>query len=537
MTPRLTERGTGLLYVAVMCVFFGALQRSLPLLWFGAAIAAVLVAVYLRMIARTLRLRETVSMHWEGEFNELLRASLHAPVDAHLVVRTESGAALPWLHIEALHSHGLQVQVGEGGPVTVGPASVVRIPVRLLGLRLGDRRIHALRLSLRDALGCTTSVALVPLSARVLVVPAVPPVTNLARAWRQLTVEPGGRAAFRSGDGQDFRELRPWQAGDSVRRVAWRASARKGALVVRVLEEERQRTLLCMIDVSPSMQGGEPLHRLDHAISVAWCAVSLANHPDDAVGVSTFSDRLVGALPTARGARHRTLVGDHLLLLANLPHPAVCDWPESELARLMLEELPLRTGISSELAAMSSHDEVARVRSLLPDAERDALPALRGRLAAAGFPVGEEPTLSEMVAAQGLQLPSRADARPGPRAAALCELLQNALSLRPGSDILVLSDLLDVEVLETIAQSVARLTASGRRVSFLVPWVPSYVPGASENDTQDALRTLFAMPYARAMRPAIERLRQAGATVTVFRAEEEPVTIVGRMVLQRGNGR
>jgi uncharacterized protein (DUF58 family) len=106
-----------------------------------------------------------------------------------------------------------------------------------------------------------------------------------------------------------------------------------------------------------------------------------------------------------------------------------------------------------------------------------------------------------------------------------------------GAEVLVLTDLLDAEVVETIAQSVERLTASGRRVSFLVPWVPSYVSAVSESDVQDALKTLFAMPYARGMRSAMERLRRAGATVTVFRADEDPVKVVGRMVLQRGSGR
>jgi uncharacterized protein (DUF58 family) len=537
MAPGLTERGAGLLYVAVMCVVLGAVHRSLPFLWFGAGIAATLVGVYLRSIALGLRLRHAVSMHWEGDFNELLRATLHVPVDAHLIVRNESAATLPWLKIEALTTHGLQVQVGEGGPLTIGAASVVRVAVRLQGLRLGDRRIHALRLSLKDATGCVTSTALVPLAARVLVVPAVVPMTRLVRAWRQLTVEPGGRAAFRGGEGQDFRELRPWQAGDSMRRVAWRASAREAALVVRVMEEERQRTLMFLLDVSPSMQGGEPLQRLDHVISVTWCAVSLANHPDDAVGVATFSDRLVGSLPAARGARHRALLGDHLLLLANLPHPAVCDWPESELARMLLDEWPLREVLLPDRVMAAEGQESTHIRAMLAQAEPNALPALRGRLVAAGFPVADEPTLAELAAARGIQLPARADARPGPRAAVLCALLQKALSLRVGAEVLVLTDLLDAEVVETIAQSVERLTASGRRVSFLVPWVPSYVSAVSESDVQDALKTLFAMPYARGMRSAMERLRRAGATVTVFRADEDPVKVVGRMVLQRGSGR
>ena len=537
MAPGLTERGAGLLYVAVMCVVFGALHRSLPFLWFGAGIAAALVGLYLRSIALNLRLRQAVTLHWEGEFNELLRATLHVPVDAHLVIRNESAATFSRLQIEAFSTHGLQVQVGEGRPFTVGPASVARVAVRLQGLRLGDRRIHALRLSLKDATGCITSNALVQLAARVMVVPAVVPMTRLVRAWRQLTVDPGGRAAFRAGEGQDFRELRPWQAGDNMRRVAWRASAREAALVVRVLEEERQRTLMFLLDVSPSMQGGEPLQRLDHMISVAWCAVSLANHPDDAVGVATFSDRRVGSLPAARGARHRSLLGDHLLLLANLPHPGVCDWAEADLARMLLDEWPLRAALGPERVAVMDGQEFAWIQAKMAQADPNALPAFRGRLVAAGFPIGSEPTLAEVAAAHGMQLPVRADARPGPRAAALCALLQKALSLRAGADVLVMTDLLDAEVLENIAQSVVRLTISGRRVSFLVPWVPSYVSTVSESDVDDALRTLFAMPYGRGLRSAVERIRQAGATVTVFRADEDPVKVVGRMVLQRGSGR
>ena len=111
-------------------------------------------------------------------------------------------------------------------------------------------------------------------------------------------------SAFR-GRGLEFSSIRAYTPGDEVRLIDWNVTARRGAPFVKEFVEERERTLLLLIDVSASLDfgtTGASVRRF--AIQVAGLLGFAASASNDRVGVIAFSDRTEYSLRPARGGAH-----------------------------------------------------------------------------------------------------------------------------------------------------------------------------------------------------------------------------------------
>jgi uncharacterized protein (DUF58 family) len=144
--------------------------------------------------------------------------------------------------------------------------------------------------------------------------PFTPATSELARAARVLQVRSrrevagalvgGYRSAFRGG-GVEFEESRPYAPGDDVRAIDWNAFARTGVAHVKRYREERDQTLLLLLDVSASMGFGTlgPSKAALAARTAALLAAA-ARAAGDRVGLWTFDRGLVGEVPPGRGEAH-----------------------------------------------------------------------------------------------------------------------------------------------------------------------------------------------------------------------------------------
>lgn len=116
------------------------------------------------------------------------------------------------------------------------------------------------------------------------------------------------RSAFR-GRGMEFEEVRPYVAGDDVRRIDWNVTARTGQPYVKEFREERQLTLVLALDVSGSVgfgSGGRD-GRTDKALQQARVGAALAHaamQAQDRVGLVTFADSVREYLPPRRSRGH-----------------------------------------------------------------------------------------------------------------------------------------------------------------------------------------------------------------------------------------
>lgn len=111
-------------------------------------------------------------------------------------------------------------------------------------------------------------------------------------------------SAFK-GRGMAFAEVREYQFGDDVRDIDWNVTARFRKPFVKVYEEERELTVMLLIDVSGSLDFGT-LHQMkcDMATEIAATLAFSAIQNNDKIGVIFFSDRIEKYIPPQKGRKH-----------------------------------------------------------------------------------------------------------------------------------------------------------------------------------------------------------------------------------------
>src|SRR5512144_1373257 len=111
----------------------------------------------------------------------------------------------------------------------------------------------------------------------------------------RVTLESGIGGAYQAvfkGRGMEFAEVREYTPGDEVRTIDWNVTARMGTPYVKKFVEERDLTLLILVDVSGSQAfGSQYLLKRDYAAELAAVLAFSAVSNHDRVGAVLFSDR------------------------------------------------------------------------------------------------------------------------------------------------------------------------------------------------------------------------------------------------------
>jgi uncharacterized protein (DUF58 family) len=114
--------------------------------------------------------------------------------------------------------------------------------------------------------------------------------------------------AFR-GRGMSFSEVREYRPGDDVRDIDWNVTARSHRAHVKVYEEERELTMILVVDVSPSrMFGSEELTKKNLITEVAATLAFSAAKNNDKVGCILFSDHVEKFIPPKKGRSHILMI-------------------------------------------------------------------------------------------------------------------------------------------------------------------------------------------------------------------------------------
>lgn len=107
------------------------------------------------------------------------------------------------------------------------------------------------------------------------------------------------------GRGMAFSEVRQYQIGDDIRSIDWNVTARKREPYIKVFEEERERTLMLLVDISASGDFGTHVQKKsDLATEVAATLAFSAIQNNDTVGVIFFTDRVEKFIPPRKGRQH-----------------------------------------------------------------------------------------------------------------------------------------------------------------------------------------------------------------------------------------
>ncbi len=138
--------------------------------------------------------------------------------------------------------------------------------------------------------------------------------TDILKRVRQIEIKTKGlsnnifageyHSAFK-GRGMAFSEVREYQYGDDIRDIEWNVTARFNRPYVKVFEEERELTVMLLVDVSGSLDfGTTKQYKRDMLTEVAATLAFSAIQNNDKIGVIFFSDRIEKFIPPKKGRKH-----------------------------------------------------------------------------------------------------------------------------------------------------------------------------------------------------------------------------------------
>lgn len=191
------------------------------------------------------------------------------------------------------------------GPLDIPARTPHVLELAYAPMRRGSYRFGDVALRTLGPLGLAGRVFELPTAQDVRVYPdilAVHGYSLLAR--RGMLHEIGVRAARFTGVGREFESLREYESGDDYRDIDWKATARRGAPVVRRFEAERSQTIVLAIDAGRLMTarvGG--LAKLDRAINATLLLAWLASSAGDNVGLLVFARDIERFLLPRKGHR------------------------------------------------------------------------------------------------------------------------------------------------------------------------------------------------------------------------------------------
>lgn len=120
-------------------------------------------------------------------------------------------------------------------------------------------------------------------------------------------------SAFK-GRGMMFSEVREYQYGDDIRDIDWNVTARHNRPYVKVFEEERELTVMLLVDVSGSREfGAAGVEKREMIAEIAATLAFSATQNNDKIGALFFSDKVEKFIPPKKGKKHILLIIRELL--------------------------------------------------------------------------------------------------------------------------------------------------------------------------------------------------------------------------------
>ncbi len=182
-------------------------------------------------------------------------------------------------------------------------------------LKRGDYQFGNLHLRARCGLGLMVRTRVVQATQWVKVYPNVQQNRSLmllARAQRMNAM--GLRRMKQLGQGMEFSALRDYVPDDPMRTVDWKATARRGALITREYDVERNQTMILALDLGRTMASvtHEGITKADTAINACMLLSHVALEHDDRVGLLCYAARPIAWTPPGKGAGQIARIADTL---------------------------------------------------------------------------------------------------------------------------------------------------------------------------------------------------------------------------------
>lgn len=126
-------------------------------------------------------------------------------------------------------------------------------------------------------------------------------------------------SAFK-GQGMTFAEVRPYQFGDEIRRIDWNKTAQFREPFVKIMEEERELTMMLLVDISASMDYGTKSQlKREYVAEIAASLGFSAAGNNDKVGLILFADKVYKVIPPQKGRKHILSIISQILTADYVP--------------------------------------------------------------------------------------------------------------------------------------------------------------------------------------------------------------------------
>ncbi len=509
MIPRLATRGKLVLATALLFLLVGTLHGAPPLVGLAGSVLTVLLALYLGFYPTAILLRrKKIELSWWVPPGDQPGGALAAdrPFQLHLAFRNHGSRKLRILSTNILAATGLQVD--EKPIATVSRGQQVEVTTTIKPLAAGYQVLHGAALKFGDALGLFDIEAYFPNPIAVKVFPRTialrgQPVRAVGGALHESV---GLHHVRRRGLSGELRELREHSHGDPFKFIAWKATARRGQLMVRDLENEIVTTHVVMLDVGAGMRTGVlGKSPLDWASDSAAALAKAAINNSDRIGLVGFDTRPVIELAADTGHHHYLQFIDRLLDVRSVVDEDLTDVTAGELVALVARYLAhqeaidvrvklapplddprwhsIQAGPDGQLYDVAATGRLCKrlieMMSAQPKKADPRLPDKRSRNDVVE-PDGQLAPLRQFCRLRGIELPYRTAWEHGRRASGLAAAVERAVANGKPDVVVVISDLAGFAEDDSRAiKAIARLRKAAATVVAIVPSAPAFLPGAA----------------------------------------------------------
>lgn len=539
MIPRLATRGKLILGTALLFLLVGALHGAPPLVAISGVVLSVLLALYLAFYPTAILLRrKKIELSWWVPPGDQPGGALSAdrPFQLHLAFRNHGSRKLRILSTNILAASGLLVE--DKPSATVKRGMQVEITTMVKPLAAGYQVLHGAALTFGDALGLFDIEAFFPNPIAIKVFPRTVAMRgNPVRAvGGALHEQVGLHHVRRRGLSGELRELREHSHGDPFKMIAWKATARRGQLMVRDLENEIVTTHMVLLDVGGGMRSGS-LGRtpLDWACDSASALAKSSVANSDRVGLVGFDTRIVTELQPDTGHHHYLQLVDRLLDTRSIVDEDLTDVTAGELVALVARYLAHQEAIDVRIKIAPPLDDARwtsiqagpdgqlydvaatgrlcrRLIDIMLGSEKNAKDK-RAKLAPLVEPDAQLAPLRQFCRLRGIELPYRTTWEHGKRAAGLARAVERAVVNGRPDVVVLISDLAGFAEDETRSiRALARLRKAAGTVIALVPNAAAFLPPVSTPHGQ-RVRALMTRDQQALVEPGRRLLTRHGITV------------------------
>jgi uncharacterized protein (DUF58 family) len=577
MIPRLTTRGKLVLSSILLFLVVGALHAAAPLVGMGGMVLAVLLAVYLGFFPTAILLRrKKIELSWWVPPGDQPGGALSVdrPFALHLAFRNHGSRRLRVLSTRILAGTGLDIS---GNPIaTVAPGQQVEVVTAVTARTMGHHVFHGAALTLGEALGLFEIEAYFPNPIAIKVFPrALPSRGATVRAVAgALHEQIGQHHVRRRGLAGELRELRQHSHGDPFKFIAWKATAKRGQLMVRDLETEIVSSVVVLLDGGSSMRAGAAgAAPLDWACDATAGLAKATLTSGDRFGFVAFDTRPIVEFPPDAGHHQYLQIVDRLIDLRSVVDEDLTDITAGELVALVARYLAHQEAVDVRIRVAPLLEDprwnhiqagpdgqlydvagtarlVTKLIEVMTSDRRFQHPA-RGPVgrngnggqgnghAAAGrrsptplpLPSDPEPQLAllrRFCRLRGIELPFRAGWEHSRRAAGLLSAVERAVSFGRPDIAVIVSDFAGWGEDEAkISKALSRLRRAAGSVVALVPSPRAYLPATS---TSYGARTRSLLIADAAAAIAVDRrlLTRHGISVVEASPTDSLDALLGR---------